>query len=375
MAPLHSLTNLRTPARRVPCDGAPAVEELARFTIPKLKQPGGSTPASVPESASQQHSTDGLPQHQRRQAESKPGETATSVLPTSAGWPSAADARDSGSAVQAVQKVSSAEAGHAEPQCKQAGIVAAPQPAQLDAPLSAAAHAAGNGRAGLPPAGKTTQGSGTRRLLAAGGPAARRQTSHAPSAAKAALPLSKAKSRVAAAPAVQQNQPHTLPAPQLPPVAQEQDSSQSPNAGAQAGPGTDECANDSGPPTLSTTPPPVQQPGHSFVSSPAAQPPAGRQRTPAAASQPEPPARQWTPAAQRSTLSPAEDTPVSRYADAVSDASDGEAAAGGSPDYCPTGERRSTPQDAVGLCHLQGCSSATHPSVTHPAVFRCTLSI
>lgn len=113
------------------------------------------------------------------------------------------------------------------------------------------------------------------------------------------------------------------------------------------------------------------------MSTPAAQPPAWRQQTPAAASQPEVPADQRTPAAQHSAPAPAEDTPVSRYADAVSDASDAEAAAGGSPDYCPTGERRSTSQDAVGLCNLQGCSIVTKPAVLYhkPAVYELILSI
>jgi hypothetical protein len=365
MAPLHSLTNLRTPARRVPGDAAPAVEELAKFTIPKLKQPGGSTPARVPDSAIQQHPTGGQPDSQQRQADSKPWEPNASVRQpsaerqASAERPLAAGARKSSSAAQAVQKVSVAEAGHAEAQRKPAGVAAAPHSAKVDASLSAATQAAGSSRAGLPPAGKTTQGSGTRRLLAAGGPAARRRTSHAPAAAKAALPLLKAEARAAEVPAVQQSQPHTLPAPQLLSISQEPESgSLSRSVEAQARLSTDGSANDSSPPDCSTPLPVVQQREVTFVSSPAAQPPAGQQQTPAAASQPELPAEQRTPAAARSTPAPAEDTPVSRYADAVSDASDAEAAAGGSPDYCPTGERRSTSQDAVWLqqsAELQHC--------------------
>lgn len=374
--PLHSLTNLRTPARKRTGDAAPAPEDLSNFTIPKLKFPAAQSARKAPQPAdatASQHtaSADKAAQPRRSPLAVAPPAPAAEY----AGGQQAASAADQGqqdaaaspcqqhggdatrsAAGNAPSTVGAAAAG-STPVCLSGGApdrsAARPSvsaPAVVLAPAhSASAAASAAGAAKTAPAGKPkVQSGGTRRLLPPSHAPPQRRPLRTAAATKASVPAA-AKPAAPAAATLPAAEPadaqldEAAAAQQCRPVAaaRTEPTVRTPSKAAAAEPppagsGSAELEAEEAPADEAAEGSPVAPPPQS---SPAAKPPA-MQQAPATVQQ-MPCTVQQTPAGALVQQTPAapQDAPTASprgESDEEDDAVEGLA----SPEYCPTEERR-----------------------------------
>lgn len=342
VGPLHSLTNLRTPARLRPGEGAPA-DDLSKFTIPKLKLPAAQSARKTAQQPSGEGATTAVPQSAGPRQPSSGGAgpepqqqlSTCSELSTDAGRRKAEAPRSTGSAVPTGAADTSAALSHSAATKREAGAsraeAAVAGDAMQDAPL--AAQPAGNSEAGISRApARGAQGGGTRHRRSHA--VTRTAAPAAPDAP--AAPVAPPQQSAAAADASEDRQAAQVSGNLQPATgaasAAAQEAQLQPDAlDDEPADGTEERAAADSPPESIKPPSPPPEP---LALTPVQQaPPTTRE-----------------PAAVQDTPAPAADTPAaSRYVDA----SDDEGAAPGSPGYCPTGERRSGSQDPV-------CDASAH---------------
>lgn len=409
-APLHSVTNLRTPQTRAgPL--VPAAEDLSKFTIPKLKLPAaqsarkaaqqpsarGETGAAPPPAAPPQPLSGDAAAAASTAAPSQPSSKPRGTQPDASS--EAADAHPSSSssimssdveheartAAPGKHMLAAADRalrqGPGSANAAAAALRSEPQDTSLAA---AAAQTAGSAKAAIPQGHhKGLQASGTRRLLPPSGAAANRRKSRAPArplapagqGAQAQLPRPAAEAQAPAGAHAAARTAKTRQGDKQPDAAAvsaaightavQAADVRSARTGDSANPGSKHSS-------LQSVPLPSPPPSPPQVATPVQPNPAATQGTPApsvtAKAAQEDAARQ-TPAAQHTPASvygtPAEgaDTPTlnpaaGRYgSDSDGDAEDPP----GSPEYCPTGQRSGgSKDDTVRSCgRTAPCSSSS----------------